>query len=334
MGKVNNTVGRASPSIVTPGKANSTKTSGPSGGPSGIRKPKKQRASVTTPKAKVLGRFERKDFTSGKAFAIRGANLTLGTKIPDKANLNTIDAARPHRTSFDYLRSRLENLWKGTETLDDFSRWTGRLLQAQSERKDILLATCVSLSGRPLDDVEKGQLHAAKSILTHVASHSLVLKLSQSELVMAFDLIRNNANSAKYGNPSVGVRTKLGGEDLLHDCMQRFLDQINSVYANVPDLGPHSTVNAVVQEHFHVHANADGSLTPASNAALNMTPNGHHRVAVTVDGLNIVGTDGTLSPILNLDHDVQTLIMKHGTHATNIRDQHFVSDMRAQFPPK
>jgi hypothetical protein len=132
----------------------------------------------------------------------------------------------------------------------------------------------------------------------------------------------------------VGVRTKLGGEDHLHDCFQRFLDQINSIYANVPDLGPHSTVNAVVQEHFHLHPNADGSLTPASNAALNMTPNGHHRVAVTVDGLNIVATDGTLTPILNLDHDVQTLIMKHGTHATNIRDQHFVTEMRTQFPPK
>jgi hypothetical protein len=313
--KINRSANSSTPAIVTAKSVSKApKAAKP---PSSIRASSKSRSAPSNVKksgkksSKSLDKFVRNNFKTHKRFAILRTNLEEGKNLSKTANLTTLDLARPHRTSFHYMSCRMQKLWSGAPKNDlaAFHRWTERLLDAQMMSIVEMEAKSLSLSSGPQSQAIKEKIQDLGYIIAEAKSQESKIRALRDDLETTC-LRLPTPNLANGGYDAIlspvdreGLRTKFQG----------FLDHINSLYVNVSDLGPHSKVNARVQEHFHLHSR-NGALTPASLAAGQMTPDGEHQVAVTADGKSIIETTGKKTTISTLDQVAQKLIAWQGTH--------------------
>jgi hypothetical protein len=98
----------------------------------------------------------------------------------------------------------------------------------------------------------------------------------------------------------------------------KFLQAMNNLYANVPDLGPHRGVNIQVRERLHLNVLKSGELSPFSRRMLDMTPGRVEGVATTRDD-ELVTTTGTLVDLGSLLEDEQEAIGGIGEHPVNYK---------------
>lgn len=192
------------------------------------------------------------------------------------------DLAMPHRFPYSAIEKSVALYITDKEKDVDLERWTDRLYDATVEREKINLKS-ISSSDR-----------------------SWYIKKVQEQLTE----LKNAVTAIKLAKASGTAM------DLHTPVVQRLLKAANNMHGNIPDYGPHTTVNIPVSNRLHVHVekpddwdedddDMQAPMTPGSSYAVQMSP---HRVdkgiAYDDDGEYVVGTDGfRYDPSRILDFD-------------------------------
>jgi len=215
----------------------------------------------------------------------RLGKVTLGLqtgKDQSKFSPSGNDAALPHRFPYAAIQQRTKGfLATGDEAT--LIRWSDRLKRATEQRRNLNAA---KLKGKTKSSYVK----------------DVNLQITKLELARGF-----LAAAVKSGE-------KL---NLLSGKTQAFLKAANGMHGNIPDYGPHSTVNVPVSDRLHMHFES-GRLTPGSIAAGSMTPDSERGVAVTEDGDHIVTTDGLAIPLKSIHPDDLKIIKRHSLDKTSL----------------
>ena len=200
---------------------------------------------------------------------------------PSEENL-----ALPHRFPYKSIETSTQLFVTGREDDDDLDRWTDRMIVATEERRDLNLGNLKpkSAKARKYEDYVNGQLEGMED---------------------ARDELKKEKKSGK----------KL---KLTDKTTQNFLKYTNSLHGNIPDYGPHKGVNIQVSDRTHLNIEEDGTMTPGSLAAGNMSPHRGKGVATTSGGEYIVTTGGYKFDHEALDKKLRALVKKRGTSETTI----------------
>ena len=196
------------------------------------------------------------------------------------------DLAMPHRFSFNAIKGSTERYISGQEDESTLDRWSGRIIQGTKRRRD--------LTEPELDELQRKKYKASVDMQVETTTKA-----------------RENLKNAKASGQAL---------TLFSPVAQKFLEQANSLHGNVPDYGPHSEINIPVSDRLHLNILSDGTLTPGSEAAGNMTPGRSKGIATTSDGQYIVTTDGygvAVSAAL-LKEKLKDVINKQGLDKTTI----------------
>jgi hypothetical protein len=177
------------------------------------------------------------------------------------------------------MRDRTTSMIRRETSIEEFERWTEGLWWATYARIDKHKAAMLtSPEAAKLYNYYKTAIDACKG--------------ARTELIAA----------VKYSPAWNLVEPKL----------VPFLKALNSLPSNVPDEGPHTTINVPVGERRHLQVDTkEGSLTPASLAAAAMTPDRVSPVAVTEDEQYLIMPNGQFYLIADLPVDQQALILDH-----------------------
>ena len=207
-----------------------------------------------------------------------------GTDLGGKS-LQSADMALPHRMSWKDLRDNVLKFTIGLDSEASLMRWTDRLVLATEERIKLYES----------DGLDRQNLDSIKKRLDE-------FKIARGQFLQCLDTRAQELSSGK-DDP--------GTLKLLEASQAKFLALINQIPGNVPDIGPHKSVNNPVRERAHLHVES-GSLTPASQATASMTPGRLSKgIATTSDKEHLVTTVGTIVPISSLPTDQQQKIKRH-----------------------
>lgn len=199
---------------------------------------------------------------------------------PSEENL-----ALPHRFPYKAIETSTQLFLSGKEDATDLFRWTGRLIDATKERRDLNAPEITTSAKRKryekaVDEQLDGMEQARKKLKTEVESGKNL--------------------------------------DLTSSTTQEFLKYTNALHGNIPDYGPHAGVNIQVSDRTHLHVEEDGTLTPGSLAAGSMSPHRGKGVALTSDGKSIVTTGGYKFDPDELSKKLRQLLDKRGYDKTTI----------------
>lgn len=258
----------------------------------GKSKPVVQPKSALPARA-VIQRAEKSDFPRGN-FDSRtyqaGAlahNVEHGADVdPRDPQMQQRNVALPHRVPWTFLRDRTINLVNADEDPDDFYRWTQRILDAANARFYRL-----GQQYHHATDDEKKQIDA---LMKTIGEQTYRVQQLRDHII---------------------TEARAHGDIELSDAAE-FLKAINSFVPNVYGFGPHRGVNTRVQDRIHSHFEA-GSATPMTRAAYEMTPNPRWPIAMTPDGTQIVGVDGTGTDPDDLSPRSRALFDAHEHARTN-----------------
>ena len=195
------------------------------------------------------------------------------------------DAALPHRFPYAAIQESTKKYIDRQEKSGDLIRWSDRLKEATKERLEI---NKKALASDP------------------TAQQNYELKVSLQ--INFFENARNQLISAVNGGQQLTLTSTV---------VQNFLKYTNGLHGNIPDYGPHSTVNIPVSDRLHMHFET-GSLTPGSKAAGSMTPTRSRGLAMTDDGQSIVTTDGWAFDYTSLNQQDKALLDKQVKNSTSI----------------
>lgn len=209
---------------------------------------------------------------SSTAYAL--AKVTYGLQTgTDQSGLKPSeeDLAMPHRFPYSAIERSVGFYLNGTDDNAALERWTKRLHDAT---------------------VERAQLN-----IPHISDpdeldwYKKAVKAQLDELRAAVGALET----------SKGKGDTL---DLYSPVVQRLLKAANNMHGNIPDYGPHTTINIPVSDRLHVHVEKPDDwdedddemqvpMTPGSYYAMTMSPPRVPRgVAVDDDDEYLVGTDG------------------------------------------
>lgn len=181
------------------------------------------------------------------------------------------DLAMPHRFPYSGIERSVALYISGKEDDTDLERWTDRLYQATVERETLNLQ---QITGKTQRD---WYINAVREQLDELKNAVAALEQAKGK-----------------------------GEtlDLYSTVVQRMLKAANNMHGNIPDYGPHTTVNIPVSNRIHVHVERPSDwdedddsmkapLSPGSNYAMMMSPQRVPKgVAFDDEGSYLVGTDG------------------------------------------
>ncbi|TAJ09048.1 hypothetical protein DMA11_20770 [Marinilabiliaceae bacterium JC017] len=241
---------------------------------------RKRYKRLELPKKKIRPNFPSSAYDLGR--------VTLGLqtgKDQSAFSPSTNDAALPHRFPYAAIQESTRKFITGEESSTDLIRWSDRLKTATEERLAINKA---KLAGNP---------QAQKNYELKVSLQLGFFNSSRTNLVKAV---------------SDGQKLTLAAP-----LVQDFLKYTNALHGNIPDYGPHSTVNIPVSDRLHLHFES-GRLTPGSKAAGSMTPTRSRGLAMTSDGLHLVTTNGLPVKYDTLHPDDQQLLKPQIQSATTI----------------
>jgi len=204
------------------------------------------------------GTSSRPGFSSRDYRLAKGTHsLTTGTNQQD-LSLRDNDLAMPHRFPYADIRDNVMRFVNGTEGEADLIRWTDRLIEATRKR---------------------GQLNQASD-----ASQSTSLLPTGYD-----DDVQLQITTATAARAALIAKSKAASADLSAET-NALIKALNSLHGNIPDLGPHNTVNNPVSNRIHLSSNP---MSPGTQAALAMTPDRAGRgIATTEDDGMVVTTDG------------------------------------------
>jgi hypothetical protein len=208
------------------------------------------------------------------SIAYKLAKITYGIQTGvDQSGMSPSDddLAMPHRFPYAGIELSTALFISGKEDDNDLKRWTGRLYNATVER--------------------------AKANVPHIKDKTTLDWYKKSVQAQLDEL--NSAVAAI-------ILAKAKGESmtLKSPVVQRLLKAANNMHGNIPDYGPHSTVNIPVSNRLHLHVekpsdwdeddeDMQAPMSPGSYWAAQMSP---HRVdkgvAYDDDGEMVIGTDG------------------------------------------
>jgi hypothetical protein len=181
-------------------------------------------------------------------------------------SLQEHDLAVPHRMPFADLRMNLKRFTSGTDTSADLIRWTDRLLEASRERME---------------------LNQQNDVSGFLPAHYQELVERQIE---EFEKRRTSVVELHSANDDKQTAAKISA-------LKKLLASLNGLHGNVPDIGPHSTVNIRVSDRVHPNFLGNGRATPGTKAALAMSPYRFSKgIATTVDGGYLVTPGGQTVP--------------------------------------
>ena len=234
----------------------------------------------------LLDRLKKKFLQVRPGFTGRAETLAKINYGKPKFKPGEEDAAMPHRFSFNAIKGSTERYISGQEDESTLDRWSGRIIQGTKRRRD--------LTEPELDESQRKKYKASVDMQVETTTKA-----------------RENLKNAKASGQAL---------TLFSPVAQEFLKQANSLHGNVPDYGPHSKINIPVSDRLHLNILSDGTLTPGSEAAGNMTPGRSKGIATTSDGQYIVTTDGhgvAVSAAL-LKKKLHDVINKQGLDKTTI----------------
>lgn len=222
---------------------------------------------------------KRPNFSSSVYTLAKAVHSTQTGQDESGISLADEDLAVPHRFPYSDLRDNLDLFTSGKETQQDLERWTGRFVTATKKRK----------------------------VISESSAHASLLPKDYGKKVDKqvddFEDLRDTLVS----NPS----------DAGHQ--EAFLSALNSLHGNVPDLGPHSTVNIPVSDRIHPNIYDNAPLSPGTEAALLQSPHRSKKgVALTTDRQRVVTPRGDTVPILKLPPHIQALLAKQKQSPTTI----------------
>jgi hypothetical protein len=196
------------------------------------------------------------------------------------------DLALPHRFPFAAIKASTQQFLDGDDDADDLERWTDRLIDATEERRDLNVPEIASKKKRQrYEEAIDKQIESVKAARTRL----------EEDVDDGEDL------------------------DLLSSSVQDFMKHTNALHGNIPDYGPHSTVNIPVSDRLHLHFNEDGTLTPGSEAASSMTPTRIPKgIAYTNDDQYLVTTDGKKVSVNDLRKQIAKQLGRHKVGTTTI----------------
>jgi len=211
---------------------------------------------------------KRPNFSSTSYKLAKGTHGLKTGKDEQDLSLIDNDLAMPHRMSYADIRDNVHAFVKGKDSASDLTRWTDRLLVATEQRKkENLLKDKKGLLPKDYEDKVDKQITAAR--------------VARKGLISA-------------------VKNGIVDEDALET--YTLIKCLNNLHGNIPDLGPHNTVNVPVSRRAHLNY----PPSPGTNAVMAMSPKRVSGIAVTKDKKNVVSTGGFGIPISeygsNLDH--------------------------------
>jgi hypothetical protein len=212
------------------------------------------------------------------------------------------------------LRDNTLKYLNSEETEADFKRWTNRMIEQGSDDVDRAIRRRIKVlrfkhkrlkkDGDWDDRVERveDRISALTRVRDRIEESCDVALSTRRTLIATFD---------DYGTGKA-TRAEVVAAGA------KFLQAMNNLYANVPDLGPHRGVNIPVRERMHLNVLKSGELSPFSLRMLDMTPGRVEGVATTAND-EVVTPTGTLVDVSSLDDDVQTAIGGIGEYPVNYK---------------
>jgi hypothetical protein len=282
-----------------------------------------QRGAGNRAVGRILARqFTRKDFKRPNfASAVYKSatymhNVRLRATIdPTNPELAKRNLAVPHRFPWKALRDNTLRYLNQEEDEADFKRWTNRMIKEGSDDVDRAIRRRIKVLefkhkrlkkkyGDWDDKVERveDRIAALKRVRERIEDSCDVALSTRKTLIATFDEY-GAGNATKADVVATGAK---------------FLQAMNNLYANVPDLGPHRGVNIPVRERLHLNVLESGDLSPFSSRMLDMTPGRVEGVATTSSD-EVVTTTGKLVDLSSLDDDVQMAIGGIGEHPVNYK---------------
>jgi hypothetical protein len=215
-------------------------------------------------------------------------------------SLSDEDLAMPHRFPYAAIQQSTGLFIAGKEDEGALDRWSDRLIAATTERRDI--------------------------------NHPLIKKKADADFYKkTIDDQLHNIEAAR----TALKQSKAKGDSLTlsSPVVQQFLKWANAMHGNIPDLGPHSTINIQVSDRLHMHTSDRGrpakrtnvgtskrSLTPGSRRALDQSPERLSRgLAYDNPGKMIITTDGLKLDPSELEADDVKRVKRHRVSSTTIK---------------
>ena len=216
------------------------------------------------------------------------SNTEIDENDPRLAELN---AAVPHRMPWADVRDNTIKYLNGEDSKDGFIRWTDRFIVAANEDISIF----------------KGIKHDNCDIIIKYIKDSIQFFEWYREVLI-------DTVETKKSTGEIEVNAK------------SFLNNLNSFYPNVPDLGPHRGTNIQVSNRAHMNIMEDGSASPMTMELGNMTPNRFSKGVATKDDDKVVTTSGSLMDVADVEDDgLKYLINQYGSN-TNAKPQDSFDD--------
>ncbi|MBY6263630.1 DUF4157 domain-containing protein [Azospirillum sp. 412522] len=298
---------------------------------------KKKRTGSKSNAAAGGYKFDRPNFSSSVykyAKFVHAVDMDLDSD-PDHLDLTAMNAAVPHRLSWENMRSNVTKFLVGTMDNAAFNKWTDSFLKAGDNRiehyeeliddfekkieklKDKnkiekqLLATAQSNVSVNSKKIKKKQKLASttkptpildpKTIEAAIEKNTNLIALYKSRVKGLTEL---NAHIRQQKDDIVKSRDNLvalvGGKaskNSTQDGAKELLKEMNNFHPNVPDLGPHKGVNIQVSKYLHLNVTNSGQATPTSRAIAEIDVDHLNELAVSSDKKFAPGTLGNFHDI-------------------------------------
>ena len=268
----------------------------------GVKRPRSAGSSTlsaATGRARKRYKLKRGNFQSlrtSQATAKRLTALRGGPKLAaNETNLAKANAAQPHRTPFAYMKDRITSFVAGgnTETETSLTRWTDRIVDLNESRAQ---------EWERVTSAEYNQMVGDGRDVEQIKTQVVAKLREQGQDVQT---LRSDLLKLTKATPR--------NEGAIRLAAQALLNKLNSCFGNIPDVGPHFGINNRVSDNFHLNFpyGPSGPPSPGSKAALEMSDHEDFGVAANEDG-DVIGTDGSIIPLENLDLAVLQKIQDHG----------------------
>lgn len=293
---------------------------------------KKKRAGSKGNAAAGGYKFDRPNFSSSVykyAKLVHAVDMDLESD-PDHLDLTAMNAAVPHRLSWENMRSNVTKFLVGAMDNAAFIKWTDSFLKAGDNRiehyeeliedfkekikkledknkiENKLLATAqsnVSTNSKQIKKLPKSTSTTKSTpILTPQAIKDAIkrnidlIDLYKSRVKSLTELnayIRKQKDDiAKARGILVALVVGKASKNSTQDGAKELLKEMNNFHPNVPDLGPHKGVNIQVSKYLHLNATKSGQATPTSKAIAEIDVDHLNELAVSSDEKFLPGTLG------------------------------------------
>lgn len=266
-------------------------------------------------------KFKRPNFSTKVYSLARMAHVVLNDLDidPESLSLSDMNAAVPHRMSWENMSSNVRHYLEGDASEAVFLAWTDQFLVAGTNRiqKYSTLKAKFQVAAMMAGSAPKGKAKTAKMFaqrkICYLAEMMKEVK-DQGDRILVLRKSLIDAADSWVSDQSV------------LDAATAFLQAMNNYHPNVPDLGPHCGVNIQVSKYTHLNFTKSGNLTPTSGA-INDIPEGQlNQIATDKTGKYFPTTSG--NQILTTDTvlDMKKLVKKLRLVARNTKEMEYDGD--------